>query len=100
MRCQCGDNAERIGMRMAGWPAMQDRRAQLSAQRFVDSGSSRRRRWPEPHASVYPLSPCAAAHAPTSSRRIAAAIRPGNASGVHANDGTPSAASFMARPLS
>lgn len=31
-----------------------------------------------------------------SSRRIAAAIRTGKASGVQANDGTPSAASFAA----
>jgi hypothetical protein len=40
--------------------------------------------------------PRAAAQAPTSSLRIAAAISPGNASGVHANDGTPSAASLAA----
>jgi hypothetical protein len=44
--------------------------------------------------------PPAAAHAPTFSLRIAAAINPGNASGVHANDGTPRAASLAANARS
>jgi hypothetical protein len=45
-------------------------------------------------------SPCAAAHWLTSSRRIAAVIKPGKASGVQAKEGTPSAASFAASALS
>lgn len=52
----------------------------------------------QPHRTV--TNPCAPAHCWMSSRRIAAAIKPGNASGVQANDGTPSAASLAARARS
>ena len=40
--------------------------------------------------------PCPPAHRLILSRRMAAAIKPGNASGVQANEGTPNAASFPA----